>query len=394
MIQVCSQCGTRWNVRDRRRELCPRCNGMLLAPVVQVGPAQVAPGQMGPAGPPPLPTAPPPRHPDPRWGPPMPARSPMPSGPPLPPAPFTPAPFTPGPRAGGPRLPPGFRWIAVRPGPPPPPRAQRRPLGPTPRYAFIPRWGLVDNIAPSGELDDAKIRNGPSPATVRGVLLSAMAILVMAALVHVLRYGLLLYNRTTLLPRLVANVALLMGVVASLAAVIAVIVTTVTMTSWLTARRSAVFRHRGQDDPRPSWALWICSLVPLVNLVWAPVFVIELAHAEDSRSRLRTPIAWWWAVWIGSTGMSIFAIATSFTTKPQGIADNTVSMIIAYVVAAAAIAMLWRVFDGFVLKPVERPAHRWIVVSDAQPAVADTTAPAADRESPAAVEPERQEPAA
>ena len=92
--------------------------------------------------------------------------------------------------------------------------------------------------------------------------------------------------------------------------------------------------------------------------------------------------------------MSIFAIATSFTTKPQGIADNTVSMIIAYVVAVAAIAMLWRVFDGFVLKPVERPAHRWVVVNDAQPVVADTKAPAADRESPAAVEPERQEPAA
>ncbi|WP_224187300.1 hypothetical protein, partial [Mycobacterium avium] len=25
MIQVCSQCGTRWNVRDRQREWCPRC---------------------------------------------------------------------------------------------------------------------------------------------------------------------------------------------------------------------------------------------------------------------------------------------------------------------------------------------------------------------------------
>ncbi|WP_238602279.1 hypothetical protein, partial [Mycobacterium avium] len=27
MIQVCSQCGTRWNVRDRQREWCPRCRG-------------------------------------------------------------------------------------------------------------------------------------------------------------------------------------------------------------------------------------------------------------------------------------------------------------------------------------------------------------------------------
>ena len=144
------------------------------------GPDTDRPGTDGPAGPPPLPTALPP------------TRRPTPGGVPdagqFPVAVRTatpPAPFTTGPRAGGPRLPPGFRWIAVRPGPPPPPRAQRRPLGPTPRYAFIPRWGLVDNIAPSGEVSDAKIRNGPSPATVRGVLLSAMAIFVMAALVHV-----------------------------------------------------------------------------------------------------------------------------------------------------------------------------------------------------------------
>ena len=32
MIQVCSQCGTRWNVRDRQRVWCPRCRGTLLAP--------------------------------------------------------------------------------------------------------------------------------------------------------------------------------------------------------------------------------------------------------------------------------------------------------------------------------------------------------------------------
>ena len=32
VIQVCSRCGTRWNVRDRQRVWCPRCNGTLLAP--------------------------------------------------------------------------------------------------------------------------------------------------------------------------------------------------------------------------------------------------------------------------------------------------------------------------------------------------------------------------
>ncbi|MGA9679052.1 MAG: hypothetical protein WBR28_28605, partial [Mycobacterium sp.] len=38
MIQVCSQCGTRWNVRDRRREWCPRCRGALMAPLADAPP--------------------------------------------------------------------------------------------------------------------------------------------------------------------------------------------------------------------------------------------------------------------------------------------------------------------------------------------------------------------
>ncbi len=277
----------------------------------------------------------------------------------------------------------------MRPGPPPPPRPQRKPLGPTPRYAYIPPWSLTDNIAPSGPADETAVRKGVTPVAVRGVLLSAVALFGIAASVHVLRYGLLLFNRTSLLPRLVANGALLLGVLASLAALVAVVVTAVALTSWLVARRAAVFKLRGQDDPRPVWTLWAGCLIPLVNLVWAPVFVIELANAEDSRARLRTPIGAWWVGWVLSTAVTVFAIATSFTTQPQGIADNTVAMIVAYLLGMAVLMLLWRVFDAFVRKPVERPLHRWVVVDDDQPVSTD---PEAESSSP--VEPERQEPAA
>ena len=107
MIQVCSQCGTRWNVRDRQRVWCPRCNGTLLAPS---GSAPHSEWSARPTA-----SALRPSMAQPRWGRP-------------------------------PRLPPGYRWIAVRPGAAPPPRRGRRPLGPTPRYAVIPRWGLVDHF--------------------------------------------------------------------------------------------------------------------------------------------------------------------------------------------------------------------------------------------------------
>lgn len=238
---------------------------------------------------------------------------------------------------------------------------------------------------PLGQEADAK--KGPAPVTVRAALLSAVAVFGLAAAIHIVRYALLLINRTSLLPPLVAGAALWLGVLASLAAIVAVILTAVVTTSWLIARRAAVYQHLGQDDPRPAWALWAGCLVPVVNLVWAPVYLVELAHAEQSQARLRGPITAWWIAWILSTAVSTFGIATSFTTKPQGIADNTVTVIVAYLLGAAVLVLLWQVFDGFVRKPVERPLHRWVMVGQDKPAPAEP-------ESPPSVEPDHQEPAA
>ena len=96
MIQVCSRCGTRWNVRDRQRVWCPRCNGTLLAPSRRVT-ARRSGARVRPH--PPCARAVRRRQ------------------------------------TGPPRLPPGYRWIAVRPGAAPPPAAGDANLGPTPRYA-------------------------------------------------------------------------------------------------------------------------------------------------------------------------------------------------------------------------------------------------------------------
>src|SRR4051794_12090947 len=122
MIQVCSRCGTRWNVRDRQRVWCPRCNGALLTPSAAPAPPSPSPA------PPPPPSPPPPLQ----WS----AR------------PTAPAvrPNGQGAQNGAPRLPAGYRWIAVRPGAAPPARRRQRNLGPTPRYGGIPRWGLVERF--------------------------------------------------------------------------------------------------------------------------------------------------------------------------------------------------------------------------------------------------------
>jgi hypothetical protein len=82
----------------------------------------------------------------------------------------------------------------------------------------------------------------------------------------------------------------------------------------------------------------------------------------------------------------VWAIATSRAHDAQGIADNTVTTVFAYLLAAAVVAAVGRVFEGFERKPVERPAHRWLVVGDDEQTIATTSVDS--------VESEGQEPAA
>ncbi len=261
-----------------------------------------------------------------------------------------------------PRLPPGFRWIAVRPGAAPPARHGRRSLGPTPRYAVIPRWGLADHIDQAPAKAEKPSQTGPSIAAVRTTLFLGVLVFGMAALVYVARYVLLVFNRNTLLNSIVAIAADWIGVLASVGAIAAMITSGVMLIRWLIARRGAVFAHHGLPDSRSVRALWAGCVVPLANLLWAPVYVIELATVEEHYGRVRRPILEWWIAWVFSYLVSIFAIFTSFATDAQGIANNTALMVVAYLLAAVTLAAVARVFEGFERKPVARPAHRWVMV--------------------------------
>lgn len=338
MIQVCSRCGTRWNVRDQQREWCPRCAGSLLPP----------------SGPQPW-----------MWG--GHAQGPGTAG------------------QGTHRLPPGYRWIAVRPGAARPRRPRSGALGPTPRYPVIPRWGLVDPATLGQQAETAPPRQGPSPRLLRATFITAFTMLAAAALLHLVRYVLLIVNRTTLLPPFVAGAVTWLGVVASVATIFSVVGLALVLTEWLISRRAAAFGRCHQPDPRPLWALRAGCLVPFVNVFWAPVYAIELAVVEARYHRLRRLIITWWLLFGASTAVSAFATATSFTSDPQGIADNTVNFIVAYLLAMSTVVMAARLLLAFDRSPAEGSAHRWTVVASDAKSEGDT---------PAAVEPQGQEPAA
>jgi hypothetical protein len=190
-------------------------------------------------------------------------------------------------------------------------------------------------------------------------------------------------------------------VLASLAAIAAVMTSALVLTRWLIARRAAAFEHAGRPESRSRRAVWAGTLLPpttaialaitfavvaattghsaswalmaacvafcclpLVAAVWALVYVIELAKVEDHYTRLR-PVIWtWWLVWLLSCLTSLFASVTSGAQDAQGIANNTLAMIVAYLLALVAVLATGKLFEGFEAKPVERPAHRWIVVAD------------------------------
>jgi uncharacterized protein DUF4328 len=317
----------------------------------------------------------------------------------------------------------------VRPGAPPPPRRRRRPLGPTPRYTAIPRWGLVDRVDPdtatgvsitATEIPAA--RRAPRPAQVRASFFACVVMLSAAALVHLVRYLLLVINRETLLNSLVAVAAVGLTVLASLAAIAAVITCAVMLMRWLIARRGIAFAHCGRSDPRPRWALWggcllppsaamilaivfavtlaspghsvswalmagclaLCCL-PLLAAVWALVYLIELAKTESHYYELRKPIWGWWLLWLLSTVTSLFATVTVGAQDAQGIANNTVAMVVAYLLALAAVIATSSLFERFERKPIQRPAHRWVVVAD-DGSTASGSAPAVELagEEPAA----------
>ena len=208
-------------------------------------------------------------------------------------------------------------------------------------------------------------------------------------MLHLVRYVLLIINRDVLLNPIVAGVATWVAVAASAAAILSTVGFAFALTEWLIARRAAAFEHHQLPEPRRVWALRAGCLVPVWNIFWAITYVVELAVVEDKYRNLRRLIWSWWVLFVLSTVVSVLATSTSRPHTAQGIADNTVSFIVAYLIAMAAVIAVGRVLFAFERAPVERPSHRWTVVADDAHSDTDSRS-----ESPAAVEREGREPAA
>lgn len=304
VVQPCARCGTRWAVQGTPMHWCPRCRGVLLSP----GPID----------------APPQRR--------------------------------------------NYRWVARRPG-----RLDRpggsagsgRRSAATPRYTEIPRWGLRDHpvAAAPGESQQ------PLSALARWVytaLLATAGLFGLAAVAELIRYLILLRNRTRLIepPLLWFSDALVNT--AALFALIMALVAAVAALGWLIELRRAAFAAVGRRDPRSPRQLALGCLVPGVNLVWPGVFLSEVVAGRADPRPLQA-VRIWWAVWLLSGLLAVAALywrtADSLQAKADGVLFTALTDLAA---AGVAVLTLWvvRTVEGRDLRGRDRLAHRWVMAVD------------------------------
>ncbi len=287
----------------------------------------------------------------------------------------------------------------MRPGSPPKAARRRRPLGPTPRYAYIPRWGLVDHIEPASSSRQG-IAGARIPSRVlERLLLATIITLAIVSCVHFLRYALMVYNRGALIPRFVASTSngLVLFTVALAFAVM--VATAWYLTDWMMARRAETYGDLGFDDPRRPWEIRVGCLLPVVNIVGIPLLLLELAKIENRWYRQYRNIVGWSILWGATWLLMLITWVIRDSETVQGIADNALFTAVDYAIAAVAAWALRGVYRGFTAPEGHHRMVRWLAVESAQrPVPIDADRPDVqtthEDNSGAPVEPAGLEPAA
>jgi hypothetical protein len=330
LVDLCRNCRIQAPHRDGRRR-CPRCHGVLV-----VVPAEMVMEVAGPR--------------------------------PAPGQPAVPQQRVAGRRSNAPKV----RWVAQRP-PEARPAPRRRPgdggRAPTPRYATIPQWGLQD-LPASWSKVPARVRAHDESAHFEVAGRIATAVMVVSAVLHLLRYAVTVIGRDRLIPGWLDNITTWLVFLAGAAAVVAMGYVFVHFAQWVIAMRTLVYRDAGGLEPRRSWVLWLCSVVPLANVVGGAFLVREAAivDARTNNPRTLASLRKIWVAWALVNVVAIVAIVTRWAGGRSGSlqtqADSLVWAIVSALVSAAfawwMIPRLVRVFDPTTIAAPVRIRRRWV----------------------------------
>lgn len=261
-----------------------------------------------------------------------------------------------------------LRWLARRPPEtlPVPRRAPSAPK-PTPRYPATPRWGLRQDFTPAAPATPTTAEAAADATPF--VLRLTTGIVFAAAIVEALAYLLLVINRSGPVPGWLAVITTVAVFAVGWLAVLAVLALIVVLTMWLRVARERAYAALGAREPRPAWQLWVYCLVPVVNLVAAPVLVLELADAQrraagEPADRRAMFIRRWWAGWVALTIVTVGCVAYSRADGGlQHGADAMVYTALTYLLGGAFLlvtARLVAVIDGGPTAREQKDGTRWL----------------------------------
>lgn len=203
---------------------------------------------------------------------------------------------------------PPLHWVADRPPSAKPVAKPSRTVEPTPTpsYRFIPRWGLTD-LPPDRHASSAETPD------VRGTLPSALMLaaypLAAAAVVHLVRYLIVVVNRSTPIPQLLDLLSSAAVLVFGVCAVIGMVFALVSFTRWMLATRAAAYAAAGTGDPRGRRHQILLTALPLVNVVGAPLLLAEAAQCGDDVAGAGARIKKISIAWAIVNALAVLAVA-------------------------------------------------------------------------------------
>ncbi|MEU4339692.1 DUF4328 domain-containing protein [Nocardia sp. NPDC023852] len=320
VVQPCARCGARWAVQGAPMHWCPRCRGVLLSPAPIDAPADRR----------------------------------------------------------------NYRWVARRPDQ----RARRvqsaRPAvrTETPRYAQPPRWGLID---PPAQATTAPSRPfGRLTDSVTKLLVATAVVFAVATVAELVRYLILLRNRTRLIHPAVLFCSDAFVIGSAVLALMLALVTAVAVLGWLIETRRVAYAEAGRRDPRSRPALALGCLVPVVNLLWPGIFLTELVARRGDPRAVRA-VRIWWVTWVFGGIVTVAALLWRTADSLQAKADGVMFTAFTDAVAVGvALLTLWvlQTIDGHDLLGRGRIARRWLIAVDpAVPVIEPVHPGGGDREA-------------
>lgn len=202
--------------------------------------------------------------------------------------------------------------------------------------------------------------------TVRPLLVGTAVAEVASAAAQGWRYGLLLRGRTELLPARTAALSdtavVTLGVLAPVLAVVSAVVGTL----WLLRARAAAAERAGLAEARSGRAIVAGVWLPLVNLGQAGVLVTELAHLLHARTPAPVPVVrvrGWWASWVACGVLSALSVAWRGWGTAQAHADAVVLTGLSDLAGATCAVLTWmlvRTWTAELTEADRAPGRRWV----------------------------------